>query len=128
MATPAPCLLVLRAQLDARYPSRSKTSDGIMGDESHLKRKSDHNLGNAIDLTDSPAHGFDSGRFAERLRHQMSHNALGRVSLLIANGYVASPRTGWKWNRYTGLNPHAIHVHISIVASRRGDTRKWSIG
>jgi hypothetical protein len=98
-----------------------------MGDAAHRRRKSDHNLGNAIDLTHSPGHGFDSWVFAEELRRQMSKFPAGRVSYVIANGHVASPRQGWKWRPYTGSNPHRTHVHVSIVAAKRGETRDWHL-
>ncbi len=125
--SPAPALLVLRRQVDARWPDRSRASDGIMGDASHRRRKSDHNLGNAIDLTHDPAHGFDAGALAEELRRQMAAGAPGRPSYIIFNRRIASPRTGWGWAPYTGSNPHRSHVHISIRADRRDMIRPWSL-
>jgi hypothetical protein len=127
MPTPAPCLLVLRAQIDTRYPSRHKASDGIMGDASHRQRKSDHNQGNAIDLTHSPGHGFDAGLLAESLRLQMQAYPAGRVSYLIFMQRIASPFQGWRWRRYRGPNPHTNHLHISVMAATRHETRRWKI-
>ena len=51
MAEPAPALLQLLRQLDAVWPERSHASDGILGDASHQARVSDHNTGDALDIT-----------------------------------------------------------------------------
>jgi hypothetical protein len=118
---------VLRAQVDRRWPDRHRSSDGIMGDARHRAGASDHNRGDAIDLTHSPEHGFDSRALAELLRHQMSHNAAGRITYIISNSAICSPRDGWKWRRYDGANPHKNHVHISIKAALRGEVRPWKI-
>ncbi len=127
MASPAPALLQLRDQVYAKWPGRSRASDGIMGDRGHRLRPSDHNQGNALDLTDDIAHGFSAPLFAESLRHQMSHSSAGRVSYLISDERIASPKTGWRWVPYRGKNPHKTHVHISIRADKRTDTRPWNL-
>jgi hypothetical protein len=51
MTGPAPATACVRALQDAtaRWPSRNRASDGIMGDPLHQQRKSDHNDGNAFD-------------------------------------------------------------------------------
>jgi hypothetical protein len=96
-----------------------------MGDPAHQRRRSDHNLGNALDLTHDPGHGLDAGRLAESLRRQMSTATDGRVSYLIFNELIASRIGGWRWRRYTGSNPHRSHVHISIRATHREVIRPW---
>jgi hypothetical protein len=116
---------VLRRQLDDRFPGRSRASDGIMGDPAHARRKSDHNSGNAIDVTHDVAHGVDAGRIAEEFRRQMSGAPAGRISYIIYNRRICGPKQAWAWRPYTGPNPHTGHVHISIVDSRRGETRPW---
>ncbi len=98
-----------------------------MGDPAHQARKSDHNAGNALDLTHDPAGGFDAGALSEALRRQMAAFALGRVSYLIYNRRIASHKAAWTWRPYIGANPHTRHVHISIVAQRRGETRPWTL-
>lgn len=127
MPSPAPALLQLRRQVDERWPNRSRASDGIMGDPAHQKRKSDHNLGNALDLTHSPATGFDVGRLAENLRRQMQSYPAGRLTYIIHNRQIASPRTAWRWSPYTGPNPHVSHAHFSIKAAERANTRPWTL-
>ena len=52
----APSLVQFRAEVDKKWPKRSKKSDGTVGDTSHSARKSDHNPNsrrsvNAIDIT-----------------------------------------------------------------------------
>jgi hypothetical protein len=126
MASPAPCLLLLRRQLDERYPDRPKSSDGIMGDARHLLRKSDHNQGNAIDITAWPGGRLDVDHLAEVFRAQMRRTNSGRLSLIIRGRRMCSPRTMWEWQRYTGRNPHVTHLHLSVRADMREVMRHWS--
>lgn len=98
-----------------------------MGDASHQARKSDHNLGNAIDLTHDPRSGFDAGILAEAFRRQMATTPTGRISYLIFNRQIAGAGKGWLWRPYVGPNPHTSHLHVSIVASRRGEVRPWKL-
>ncbi len=126
MASPAPCLLLLRRQLDERWPERAHASDGIMGDASHRKRKSDHNLGNAIDITHDPEHGCDVGKLAEEWRRQMAAFPGGRLKYIIYNRLIAVPAIGWNWKPYEGRNPHVNHVHLSIRNDARDVLRRWS--
>lgn len=127
MPSPAPCLLLLQRQVDERWPGRSHSSDGIMGDASHQLRKSDHNEGNALDLTHDPAHGFDAGRLGEAFVRQMRSNPGGRLTYVIWSRRIASPRSGWSWRPYVGPNPHTSHIHLSISASARNVVRPWKL-
>ena len=43
-----------------------------------------------------------------------------RISYIIFNGRIASSRMGWRWRKYSGINPHTKHCHISF--SKKGDT------
>lgn len=123
----------LRDQVNAKYPGRSKASDGSIGDTAHSARKSDHNpdaggVVRAIDLTHDPRNGFDSYRFAEHLLRVQDP----RLSYVISNGRIGSGPRGPSpgiWRKYTGSNRHDHHVHISTVAGSLGDdTRDWDIG
>lgn len=123
----------LRDQVNAKYPGRSKASDGTIGDTAHSARKSDHNpdaggVVRALDLTHDPRNGFDSYKFAEHLLHVQDP----RLSYVISNGKIGSGPRGPSpgvWRKYTGANPHDHHVHISVVAGSLGDdARDWDIG
>lgn len=50
-----------------------------------------------------------------------------RVRYVIHDRRYYSPRTGWEWRTYTGSNPHATHIHISVTAAADSDGREWVI-
>ena len=126
----AKSLETLRSQVNAKWPSRSKSSDGSVGDTSHSARASDHNpdgagVVHAIDITHDPKGGFDSYAFADMLLEKQDR----RVKYIISNHRIGSgpqgPQAG-VWRKYTGSNPHDHHCHISVVAA--GDaTDPWDI-
>jgi hypothetical protein len=118
MATPAPACKKILADATARWPNRNKASDGIMGDARHRARKSDHNDGNAADVTHDPDVGCTGDAIAEAALED------SRVKYVIWNRQINS-RDGRGWRKYTGKNPHTHHCHISIHASAREDTRPW---
>ena len=108
-------LVVLRDQINAVAPHRSKASDGTVGDTKHQKRASRHNPNSAgvvcaIDITDDPAHGCAIHGIAEQVRANPHPN----LAYIISNGRVAGRSTGWNWHRYTGTNPHRRHVHFGV--------------
>lgn len=114
----APALKQLRDQVNARWPTRSKASDGWIGDTAHGARKSDHNPNakgcvTAIDITHDPRNGFDSYRFADLMLKDQDP----RLEYIISKGRIGSgprgPEPG-KWRKYTGANPHDHHVHFSV--------------
>lgn len=120
MASPAPALLKLLSQVNARWPNRSRASDGIMGDAKHQVRVSDHNLGNAIDFTRSDD-GPDLLSLAEAALKD------DRVDHVILDSRIRSRARiqPGVWRPYNGANKHDKHVHISIEAAKRDDTRDW---
>ena len=127
----ARALETLRTQVNAKWPNRSKSSDGSVGDTSHAARPSDHNPVNgvvhAIDITHDPKGGFDSYAFADMLPKKQDR----RMKYVISNRRIGSgpqgPQAG-VWRKYTGSNPHDHHVHISVVAGPAGDaTDPWNI-
>lgn len=115
----------LRNQVNNAYPSRSKASDGTIGDSSHAAVPSDHNpnsLGvvTAMDLTHDPAHGFDAHKTADLLRTNRHPN----LKYLISNRRIAGDWTGWNWQTYNGSNPHDKHIHISVGVGNDGQSRQ----
>lgn len=124
----AQSLLVLRDQVDAMYPARSRSSDGTIGDAAHAGTTSDHNpdsggVVRAMDLTHDPAHGADMGRLAEALR--VSRDP--RIKYVIFSRRIFSATASpWTWRTYTGSNPHDHHMHVSVVGDDRADsTTRW---
>lgn len=113
------CRRALR-DADATWPTRKRASDGIMGDASHQARPSDHNLGNAVDITHDPASGCDGELVAMMGRRDP------RVAYVIWNRRIWSrARDGEGWRAYSGANPHTHHVHISVRAEARDDASSW---
>lgn len=121
----------LLAQINAKFPDRSKASDGSIGDASHSARESDHNpdangVVCARDYTHDPAHGFDSYAFADQLRIARDP----RVKYIISNRRIANPDVqNWAWRPYNGANPHDHHVHVSVkdVPSLYDSEANWNV-
>ncbi len=126
----APCLVVMFEQADARWPNRSRASDGSIGDRAHAARASDHNPSStgfvtAGDLTDDKDNGCDADAFAEHLRQTRDR----RVKYVICNGRVfrSYGSSAWQWTPYTGPNGHFAHTHVSVLdtAEARNDLAPW---
>lgn len=107
----------LRKQLNAAFPKRSKASDGGIGDASHSSRSSDHNPNAqgvvcARDFTHDPKTGIDGQWLADQLvKHKDS-----RINYVIWNHKIcSSTKEPWKWRRYSGVNAHTHHVHVSLI-------------
>jgi peptidoglycan hydrolase-like protein with peptidoglycan-binding domain len=133
MARIAKSLDTLRAQVNTVYPDRSKANDGWIGDAAHASRKSDHNPNSAgvvqaLDITHDPKHGFNSYEFAEHLRTVKDN----RIKYVISNHkiFMGHGSNAWKWQNYTGSNPHSQHVHISVSDTSKlyDDPSQWDIG
>lgn len=121
MASPAPACRQAINDANRRWPRRRKESDGIMGDARHQKSKSDHNLGNAFDLTHDPASGCDGNVIAAAAIKDP------RVKYVIWNRRIFNRQRGdTAFRPYTGSNPHTHHCHVSILAGSRADTRPWA--
>lgn len=114
---PAKALLVLRDQIDTRWPNRDKSSDGMLGDVRHQATKSDHNpnaagVVTAIDITNDPAHGPVARELAEDLLASRDP----RIKYVISNRQICSSLVSpWVWRPYNGANAHEAHCHISVM-------------
>lgn len=111
----------LREQVDDSFSSRSRISDGWLGDTRHSLRKSDHNPDadgkvKAIDIDakldeSQPTVSYD---LADQLKIFGSKDPKQRIAYVIHNGKIASPKKRWAWRKYEGLNPHTKHIHVSF--------------
>jgi hypothetical protein len=113
----------LRSEINTKYPNRDKRSDGWIGDTAHNARKSDHNPDKqgwvrAIDIDSDLVKG--SSKESWLLAEQIKTIALKgdkRISYVIHQHRIASPRQKWAWRVYKGANPHVSHIHISFDKS-----------
>jgi hypothetical protein len=129
----AQSLEVLRSQLNTRFPSRSKASDGGIGDAAHASRDSDHNpwygpgIVTARDFTHDPANGMDGNILAA----QLAASRDSRIKYVIWAGRIMDSRPEfhpWTWQPYHGANGHYHHVHLSVMPNPAcDDTRSWNL-
>lgn len=120
---PAPtCKLALKEAAE-RWPGRRSTSDGICASPQHsaTNPKSDHEVGNAFDLSHDPEHGVDTYMLAELMRRKPD----GRVKYVISNWRIWNPSISPDWRSYAGSNGHTHHMHVSIVPSARDNLASW---
>jgi len=115
----------LRVQINTAHPTRSKVSDGSIGDTKHAARVSDHNpnaagVVTAIDITHDPAHLVDGRLLSRQLI------ADKRVKYVIFSGEIWKARTG-KWEPYRGANAHNHHVHVSVQAESADNITDWTL-
>ncbi len=132
----APSLVALRNEVDARWPSRDRSSDGTAGDYSHSLSYSEHNpvgtrngprfgTRGAVHAIDITARGIDVPTLLA--------GVLGdsRVQYVIHAGRIYSAWNGFIARPYSG-GSHSSHIHVSLrndspavaLASER-DTRPW---
>lgn len=124
MATAAPAAKACLAQATAKWPNRNKASDGILSSDAHQRQNpsSDHDYGNAVDLTHDPANGCDAHRWVRELVKRRDP----RVKYAISNGKIWSlERASEGWRDYNGANAHTKHAHVSIFSSQRSNTANW---
>jgi len=113
----------LREQIDDWFPDRDRKSDGWVGDSRHSARISDHNPDidgcvRAIDIdSDLGTQKGLSLYLADQLRDHAETDK--RISYIIHKGKIASPKAGWAWRDYKGINMHDHHIHISFT--KKGD-------
>jgi hypothetical protein len=125
----------LRLQFDDTYEDRDKRSDGWIGDLRHTSRPSDHNpdpktgVVRAIDV-DKDVHRYSKPDLMPDIADQLRRAAKRgekRISYIIFQGKIASPRMGWRWRKYRGSNPHNMHCHISFTKAGDKDGSFFNI-
>jgi hypothetical protein len=140
----ADSLIVLRREVDAAFPHRSKASDGTIGDASHVAEgtASDHNpwvhdpagvgVVRAFDITSAglKAPGITADDIAEKFRLLGLHgdDRLTGGGYVIFNRRIASGVADWKWRTYHGSSPHTEHIHLSVSRHQSGYDAKESWG
>jgi peptidoglycan hydrolase-like protein with peptidoglycan-binding domain len=129
----ASSLLVLRDEINRRWPNRDKRSDGTIGDEAHRRSKSDHNPNGkgVVRALDVDVDGINAAWLAEHVR-QLGAKGDARLvdgGYAIFNHRIASEVEGWRWRAYRGSNPHTAHVHVSVSRAERGydSTAAWGV-
>jgi hypothetical protein len=117
----------LRLQVDDSYSDRDRTSDGWIGDTRHSARTSDHNpdakgIVRAIDI-DRDLSGKKKPDLmpdlADQIRLFAKSDPSKRIAYIVFAGKIASPRMGWRFRKYSGINAHDSHCHISFT--KKGD-------
>jgi len=115
----------LREQTDDCFPDRKRASDGWIGDARHSARVSQHNPNEqgevcAIDidarLSDQDGVSFD---LADQIRQAAKSDK--RISYIIHAEKICSAKSFWRWRKYTGINPHHKHIHISFKPNQPSD-------
>ena len=125
-------LIQLREQADDSYPDRKRDSDGTIGDARHAARKSDHNpdvhtgFVRAIDLdADFDKSSSTAAYIADQIR--IAAKSDKRIAYVIFNRKIASARSLWRWRKYTGVNPHTKHIHVSFTKAGDTDSKFFNI-
>jgi hypothetical protein len=132
----AQSLVVLRNEVNAAAPNRSKASDGTIGDDAHASGASDHNPNSAgvvcaIDFTHDPGNGADMHRISRAIVKRRPR----ALKYVIWNRQIWSvARASEGWRPYGGSNPHTKHMHVSAGVGSDGhsagpydDTSPWGV-
>jgi hypothetical protein len=122
----------LRDQVDTWFPDRcTKSPEGWLGDSRHSARKSDHNpdVNGWVRAVDINSRLESSDSLAPYLADQIriAGKSDKRLSYVIYNGRICSKILNWKWRKYSGVNPHKRHLHISFTKLGDTDARPFDI-
>ena len=125
----APALDAFRGELDEKYPSRDKKSDGSIGDAAHSSRVSDHNPdpNGMVHAIDVDVDGIPSAEIVAFLVAQHKSGADNRLAYIIHRRVIYSRTYRWVGRPYTGANAHDKHFHMSLryVAAVEGNRSPW---
>lgn len=115
-------------------PATDPNSWGALADNAH-STSSDHYphyytaLGGtavvcARDFPHAPTLGLDGHIVTEAIR--ISRDP--RIGYIICDRRITGPNHGWRWDTYTGDDPHNTHFHVSSVHDGRADsTAAWTL-
>lgn len=132
--------VVLRNQVNGRFPGRDRRSDGWVGDAAHSARRSDHNPDkngwvHALDIDENMGKGkWRNGRAARLLADQLRQYAASdlpgadRIKYIVHERKLASgtyKASWWKWR--PGNWGHDHHIHISFTSKAQKDDRLFPL-
>lgn len=135
---------VLLGEVNAAFPTRDKSSDGIIGDAAHAATVSQHNpdptLGRppvvrAVDVDSSIRKGLvvddivGHAVLACLLRNaRAGHPALTMGAYVIFQRVIYSATYGWRARAYYGASPHLEHVHVTWSLAGFDSTEPFGLG
>jgi hypothetical protein len=125
-----PALSAFRTAVNAAYPDRDKGSDGTIGDEHH-KPPSDHleDGDGSVDAWDMDVEVNGKGKpyaaDVEHLKKVFEQHEASRY--WIHDRQIATRSNGWRRERYTGPNPHTLHVHWNTRESHEHSAQPWEV-
>ncbi len=128
----APAIFALLRDLDARWPGRSKASDGTLPSAAHHATSpgSDHERGDALDVTRDPYRGPSLPDLATALLRD-PRAAYVILDRRIAHAGAFDGRAPGEWGEYkltaVQTDPHVTHLHLSVVRASRGGAGPWDL-
>lgn len=128
----AKATIKLRDQFNELFPNRDKASDGTIGDARHRASKSDHNPNSrgvvtAIDIDKDLSPTVKINSFVDALVASRDK----RIKYIIFEGRIVSSQIQpWVWRKYTGVNGHFEHMHVSVLDDPKlyDDDSPWNLG
>lgn len=135
MVRAAISLDVALGQLNALYPTRSKASDGGIGDAAHSARESDHNpdasgVYHARDFTHDPASGADMTKYVRGLcmDRRATYTIFNNTFYDKVNGNLRIRPYPMVNPAGAKMNPHNHHCHVSVAGGPLGDDGSpWAV-
>jgi hypothetical protein len=122
----------LREQCDDSFPNRDRASDGWLADARHMRAgKSDHipdakSWVRAIDVDANLNKSKGTSVYlADQIREYAKAN--GRIAYVIHMGKICSRKSFWRWVKYSGINAHNHHIHVSFDKSADEDSSFFQI-
>jgi hypothetical protein len=141
-----PCLIRLRTEFGFIAPTRSRVSDGWIGDTAHQHSVSDHNPDetgsvpirdadsvnevHAVDVdSDLNTDGLSMEMVVQHLLARCRSGAERRLRYIIYNRRIWEASNDWRQRTYGGLSPHVEHAHFSASydTAREASMASWQL-